>query len=69
MSEEVQKTNTPMVLGILSLILWLLPIAGLPVSICGVVKSSQQKQQGCLAMSIIGLVLSSINMLLGIAMA
>ena len=58
-------TPIPLILGVVSLIAWLIPIVGLPVSICGVVCSAKNGQNGCLAMSIIGFVLALINSIVG----
>ena len=55
----------PLVLGIASLITWLFPLVGLPVSIFGVVISAKRNRNGCLTMSIIGAVLSLLNAIVG----
>ena len=55
----------PLVLGIVSLITWLIPIIGLPVSIMGIVLSAKRNRYGCLTMSIIGTVLSLLNAIVG----
>jgi hypothetical protein len=72
-----QKLKTAQTLGIISLIAWLLPVAGLPISIIGLVKSGaepdghedEKRASAARTMSIIGLVLSSINAFLGFLMA
>ncbi len=59
-----KKANTGFILGLVSIIAWILPIAGYPVTICGIVfcskglKSSNNKTK-----AIIGLVLSIIFLL------
>lgn len=55
----------PLILGIVSLVAWLIPIIGLPVSIFGVVLSAKRNRNGCLTMSIIGVVLSLLNAIVG----
>ena len=58
-------SSAPLVLGIASLITWLLPIIGLPVSVIGLVISVKRSRNGCLTMSVIGVVLSLINAIVG----
>ena len=67
-----QKAIVSLVLGILSLICWIFPLLGFPVSIIGIVngnaakKGSEAKGMAKAGMiSIIGLVLTSINSALG----
>lgn len=70
------KAVTSLVLGILSLITWLLPILGLPMSIVGLALgiSGQKNQEGKgmatagMVLSIIGLVLSAINSIIGMVL-
>ena len=49
-----------LVLGIVSLIAWLLPIVGLPVSIVGLVLGCKTVKSDKKVMAIVGIVLSSI---------
>lgn len=72
---EVKKSKSPIVLGILSLIAWLLPIIGAPVSISGIViackKIKAEKTTSAkigLVLSILGLILTIGNAALGIKM-
>lgn len=67
MSDQ-QEPMAPIVLGVLSLFCWFIPIVGLPVSICGIVQSSKHNRGGCLAMSIIGLLASIVNGVIGAVM-
>lgn len=67
-----KKSNAGFVLGIISILAWLLPIAGYPVSIIGLVLSIKAKKNpenktalAGIILSIIGLVLTVINSLLG----
>jgi len=69
------ENNTSYYMGIISLIAWLLPIIGLPVSIIGLYLGYQEKEKGNnsirngILFSAIGLVLSLINAILGGIMA
>lgn len=65
MSNELQKNGTGTVLGALSLIAWLLPIAGLPVSILGIRASAINNDGVGTALSIIGLILTIVNAIAG----
>ena len=72
MNNSNSKATASLVLGILSLIAWLLPIAGYPISIIGIVfgaKNLKSEQSGMatagLILSIIGLCLCVINSALG----
>ncbi|SHH66469.1 hypothetical protein [Clostridium grantii] len=69
---QVKNSKSPLVLGILSAIFWLIPIIGVPVSIAGIivsVKKSKSEKGGFskagIILSIIGLVLSIGNIALG----
>lgn len=71
--EQNKKSNAGFVLGIISLIAWLLPLAGYPVSIVGLVLSIKAKKNpenktaiAGIILSIIGLVLTCLNSLLGV---
>lgn len=64
-----------LILGILSIITWLLPIAGVPVSIAGIIVSGVSKSHGAdnkaiigLVLAIIGLIASIINSIAGVMM-
>lgn len=66
------KATVGLVLGIISLIAWLLPLAGLPVSIVGLVlsaKSLKSEKRGLavagLVLNIIGLVATIVNASIG----
>ena len=68
--------TTGLVCGLLSLFAWLLPIAGLPLSIFGIVKSGnglssayRGRAIGGLVLSIIGLLLTLVNAAAGAWMA
>jgi len=61
------RSNTAtLVLGILSVIFWLLPIVGLPISIVGLVLSCIRRHNAGIVLNLIGLILSIINILLAI---
>ena len=64
-----QSGTASVVLGILSLIFWLIPILGGPIAIAGIIVSSRQRSTGGLAMGIIGLVLSVINFIVSFFLA
>ena len=66
------KATTGLVLGIISLVAWILPIIGLPVTICGIVYSSKGLSSSArgraaagLTLSIIGAFLTVINAAIG----
>ena len=70
-----KKSNAGFVLGIISIFTWLLPLAGYPVSIVGLVLSIKAKKNpenktalAGMILSIIGLVLTVINSVLGVIM-
>lgn len=66
MTDKVPDASpAPLILGIASLITWLFPLIGLPVSIFGIVISAKRNRNGCLTMSIIGAVLSLLNAIVG----
>lgn len=73
--EEIPKkvSKSPLVLGIIGLVAWLLPIIGAPVNIAGIlvsVKKLKSEKSGLskagLVLSIIGLILTIANSALGI---
>jgi hypothetical protein len=71
-SSKNGAATTGLVLGIISLLAWIIPIAGAPVSIIGLVQSVRgQKSQNTgqatagLVMNIIGLVATIINASIG----
>ena len=71
-----KKSNAGFVLGIISIFAWLLPLAGYPVSIVGLVLSVKAKKNpenktalAGMILSIIGLVLTVINSFLGALIA
>lgn len=71
--EQSKKSNAGFILGIISLIAWLLPLAGYPVSIVGLVLSIKAKKNpenktaiAGMILSIIGLILTLINSILGV---
>ncbi len=68
-----KKSNAGFILGIISLFAWLLPLAGYPISIVGLVLSIKAKKNpenktalAGIILSIIGLVLTAINSFLGV---
>ncbi|CEJ72897.1 Uncharacterised protein [[Clostridium] sordellii] len=66
MELEAKKSKAPIILGVLSLIAWLIPILGLIISGFGIVISSKNiKKYNCKAYKI-GFVLSIIGLILAI---
>lgn len=70
--DQNKKSNAGFILGIISLIAWLLPLAGYPVSIVGLVLSIKAKKNpenktaiAGIILSIIGLILTLTNSILG----
>lgn len=60
-SKEDKAANTGFILGLVSLIAWLIPLFGYPVTICGIVYSSKGlKSTSKKTKAIIGLVFSII---------
>ena len=68
-SSEDGKSTGSLVCGILSLILWLLPIIGLPLSITGLILGLRKKYSAGMILNGIGLVLSVINAVVGAVLA
>ena len=73
-SEADKKAKTGFTLGMCSIIAWLLPLAGYPVTICGIVfsikglesKTNNGKAIAGLVLSIIFLILTLTNSILGV---
>ncbi|QYE98811.1 hypothetical protein [Paraclostridium sordellii] len=66
MGLEAKKSKAPIILGVLSLIAWLIPILGLIISGFGIVISSKNiKKYNCKAYKI-GFILSIIGLILAI---
>ena len=59
------KSTVALVLGIISLIMWIIPIIGLPLSIVGLVLGCKNKYKAGIILNIIGLVLTIINTTVG----
>lgn len=65
MENENKKSYAGLILGIISLVAWLLPIAGYPVSIVGIVLSTKAiKKPDNKTIAIVGMVLSIIGLIL-----
>lgn len=71
--EQNNKSYAGFILGIISLIAWIIPLAGYPVSIVGLVLSIKAKKNPVnttavagIVTSIIGLVLTCLNSFLGV---
>ena len=60
-----KSSNSSLVWGIISVIAWLIPIAGLPCSIVGIVIGTKNTKKLGLYLSIIGLILTILNAVLG----
>ena len=62
--------DTPaLVLGILALICWLLPVAGLPISVCGLVQGVRAWRTAKRRKALIAIMLSALGLVLAIAYA
>jgi len=73
MENQTKKSKKPMVLGIVSLVAWLIPIIGFITSTFGIVISSKRlKENKCkaykigLSLNIVGMILSVLNSAIGI---
>lgn len=64
-SNNANKSTGALVCGIISLIMWLLPIIGLPVSIVGLILGCKNKYETGIILNAIGLVLTIINATVG----
>ena len=62
MADGENKSTASLVLGIISLIVWLLPLAGFPVSIIGLVLGIRKKYKVGIVLNAIGLVLDAFVM-------
>ena len=68
-----KKANVGLILGLISIVAWILPLAGYPVSICGIVfsskglksKTEKGKAIAGLVLSIVFLVFTVFNSLIG----
>ncbi len=72
MSKHNGKATASLVLGIISLVMWLIPLFGFPVSIIGMIMGffgakSEKKTIGIvgLVLSIIGLIICIVNAVMG----
>lgn len=65
MSDQQQKSTASLVLGIISLIVWLLPLVGFPVCIVGLVLGIRKKYTAGIVLNVIGLVLTTANSAIG----
>jgi hypothetical protein len=64
------KSDTPaLVLGILAMIFWLLPVAGLPIGIWGLVQGLRAWQSSRRRKALVAVILSSLGIALAIAYA
>ena len=59
------KSMGALICGIISLIMWLIPIIGLPLSIVGLILGCKNKYKVGITLNIIGLVLTIINATVG----
>lgn len=74
--KAASNANTGFVLGLVSIVAWILPLAGYPVAICGIVFSAKglnsnnrSKAIAGLVLSIVFLVATLINSIAGAVMA
>ena len=65
MADGENKSTASLVLGIISLIVWLLPLAGFPVSIIGLVLGIRKKYTVGTVLNVIGLMLCVANSAIG----
>ena len=66
MNNQNNKAVVGLILGIASLLAWLLPLLGYPVSIVGIVMGALGTKSEKRSMAIVGLVLSIIGLILTI---
>lgn len=66
METQVKKSKKPMILGIISLVAWIIPLVGAIVSIFGIVIASKRLKEGTCKAYKIGLLLNIIGLLLSI---
>ena len=71
----VKKAKAGFILGLVGILAWLLPIVGLPVTLCGIVfsamglsSSARGKARAGLILSVIFLVLTILNAIAGAAL-
>lgn len=69
MEKQMQKSKTPLVLGILSCVAWLIPIVGILVSVIGIIQSILKLNSYKCKEYKIGLVLGVIGLILTIGNA
>lgn len=65
MADEQNKSVASLVLGIISLIAWIIPLIGAPVSIIGLVLGVKKKYTAGIVLNVIGLVLTVANAAIG----
>ena len=65
MAENENKSTASLVLGIISLIVWLLPLIGFPVSIVGLILGVRKKYTVGIVLNVIGLVITVANSAIG----
>ena len=63
------RDTAALVLGILALILWLLPVAGLPISVCGLVQGVRAWRSAKRRRALVAIVLSALGLALAVAYA
>lgn len=65
--EHDKKAIAALVLGIVSLIVWLLPLFGYPVSIIGIIMGIKSKDSNSKTFALVGLILSIIGLAITVA--
>jgi hypothetical protein len=63
------RDTSALVLGILALIFWLLPVAGVPISICGLVQGVRAWRSAKRRKALTAIILSALGLLLAITYA
>ena len=64
-SRNEQKSTTSLVLGIISLIAWIIPLLGFPISIVGLIFGIYKKYTTGIILNVIGLSITLINSAIG----
>lgn len=65
MSSQQNKSTVSLVLGICSLIAWLIPLLGFPVSIVGLIFGIKNKYTVGIVLNVIGLAITVANSAIG----
>lgn len=69
MSSEQNKSTASLVLGICSLVAWIIPLIGFPVSLVGLILGITKKYTTGIVLNAIGLAITIVNSVIGACMA